>query len=155
MLGIVTALMLAGQPAVSRDDFRPGQTASIFSTIGGTEWCPAGHVQIDLITGTYSLTPVALRERCEDPDLERAVKKGQLGKANLATLRTAFLHASGDGLNRCPPGTRPEGIIVSNGGPAILLMVTGARSAAAPDDLSCWSEAAVLLSRTLETMFES
>jgi hypothetical protein len=154
-MGIFTALMLLIQPGTAPADFSTGRTATIFATIDRSEWCPAGNVQIDLVTGGFALTSGASRDLCNDTGLQRPVTKGQLDEARLATLRTAYTAAQRQGLTQCGGGKKPGRIVVSNGGPAILVLTNGAGTIAAPDQLGCWTDAAMDLSRLLERILGS
>jgi len=152
-MGIVTVLMLLTQPAVAPADFAAGRTATIFATIDRSEWCPAGNVRLDLVTGRFALTSGASRDVCQTKDLQRPVRDGQLDEAQLGALRTAYSHAQELGLTLCAGGKRPDRIVFSNGGPSILVLTNGAQTTAAPDDLACWTDAAIGLDRTLQQTF--
>ncbi len=154
MLRLLAALTLTGQPAAPPDNFGPGRTATVFSTVGQSEWCPAGNVWLDLSTGEYIFTARASRLICSKPDLERPSRKGRLDPARLAALRSAYRRAQAEGLDDCRDGRRGR-IVFSNGGPQILVLTSGARSTAAPDELGCWTEAAEVLHRTLSSSFPS
>jgi hypothetical protein len=148
--------MLVGQSTKAPGDFGPSQTATVFSSVDRSEWCPAGNVQIDLATGEFALISGASRDVCNEANLKRPIKRDRLGKKSLAKLRSAYRRVQGEGLDVCQDGVRPDGMIIaSNGGPAILVLTDGARTTAAPDDLSCWSDAAFELSDTLEDVFGS
>ena len=154
MLRLLAALLLAAQPAPPASAAAPlGRTAWIFATIGQSEWCPAGNVRLDLRTGRYALTERAPIRTCNREGLERPVVAGRLAPARLATVRAAWRRSLAEGLRRrgCQNGVRSDGtIIVSNAGTPILLIATGAFTAAAPDDLTCWSDAATALRDRLE-----
>ena len=154
MLALISAAMLIGQAAAPPERAWAGQTAMIFSTVGQSEWCPAGNVLLNLSNGEYSFTARAPRRTCSDPNLERPVRKGRLPIRRLAELRTAYLRAQAEGLNSCRNGGRGE-VIVSNGGEQILTLTSGARSTSAPDELGCWTEAARGLHRALSDTFPS
>ena len=157
MSALLAAFIAAGQPAPPAEAFGPGRTAWIFSTVGQSEWCPAGNVRLDLRTGEYAFTATAAREVCYDSDLERPVTTGTLGADDLAAVRAAYSLAQADGLEQpvCRDGGRPERLIISNGGPHILLVASGAITMSAPDDLSCWSDAALALHDLLDEEFAS
>lgn len=135
------------------DIFEPGRTAIIFSTIEHSEWCPAGNVRIDLVTGEFALTPRAPREVCQNAGLERSSKSGRLDTARLEEVRRAYLNAQSAGLDICIDDFIPESIIVSNGGTPILALTSGAYTLAAPEKLQCWSDEANKLDRTLNEIF--
>ena len=150
MLMSLLAMMMAGPTAASPDRFAPHRTAVVFSTIDNSEWCPAGHVQIDLVTGQYVATRGRLfGDGCDDPNLERPVTKGQVAGEDLALLQVAYVRAETDGLSVCSPGVGPVSQRGSNGGPQILILITGAQVVAAPEELGCWSAAAKSLERAL------
>ena len=155
MITILTAaLMLAGQAAATKDSPDPHLRATIFSTLGHSEWCPAGNVGLDLGTGGYALTPRASRRVCNDPDLARPVENGHLDATALAAVRAAYRRAQAQGLDACRTKGRRQ-LIVSNGGRPILVLTSGVETIAAPDDRSCWSEAAHALHRVLDDAFRS
>jgi len=128
--------------------------ATIFATIGHSEWCPAGNVQLDLATGDYALTPRAARAVCQDVDLVRPVRRGRLDAAPLAAIRAAYVRAQAEGLDACRRGDHQEHVI-SNGGTPILVLTSGARTIAAPRELNCWSRAASALHKALDVPFAS
>ena len=141
MVILHAALLAVAQPAPSAT---LGRTAWIFSTIDHSEFCSAGNVKLDLLSGRYELTNGAPRKLCGDANLERPIKTGQLGVGQLETLRTAYLRVLNEGFesDACRDGKHPEHIIVSNGGTPILVVTTGRFSAVAPEDLTCWTDAA-------------
>jgi hypothetical protein len=155
MLKLIAALMIAGQPMADQDLFAPGRTAAIFSTIGQSEWCPAGNVALDLVSGNYALTARVGRRACNDPELQRSVLKGQLEGEPLTAIRRAYRRAQTERLNACRNGAPPPQIIVDNGGRRVLVLNSGAATTAAPDELSCWTDAAHALHRALNEPFRS
>jgi hypothetical protein len=55
----------------------------------------------------------------------------------------------------CRNGGRPKDIVVDNGATPVLILTSGAGTTSAPDDLSCWSDAASALHGVLEDAFRS
>jgi hypothetical protein len=158
MLVLLAALTAAAQQAPPARDAHLGQTAWIFSTIGHSEFCPAGDVRLDLKSGRYEHTATAARRICNDADLERPVKRGMLRADRLDAINAAYLRVLNEGLESqaCRDGTQPKDVIlISNGGTPILVLTTGRFSAAAPQDLSCWSDAATALHDLLDQTFTS
>jgi hypothetical protein len=157
MLTLIAALAAASQSAPPAETAFPHRTAWIVSTVGHSEWCPAGNVRLDLTSGRYALTARAARRVCNDAGLERPVTMGTLDAERLAAVRAAYLRVLAEGVETpaCEEGGRPERIIVSNGGAQILVLATGAEQRAAPDDLSCWSDAALALHDTVDEAFSS
>lgn len=154
MLAILMAASLLGQPATPADSSLKGRTALVFSTVGQSEWCPAGSLLLDLSSGEYSFTARASRTICSNPDLERPVKVGRLESRHLQELQVAYRRAQVEGLDSCREGRRGE-VVVSNGGDQILVLTSGARSIAAPDELGCWTDAARALHQALSDAFPS
>jgi hypothetical protein len=147
---------LAAQPAAAPDAmFGRGRTAWIVSTVGHSEWCPAGNVRLDLVSGRYAYTAPARRPLCLDADVARPVSRGILAGQPLAALRTAFARVVAEGPAKpiCREGGHPDEIVVSNGGQDVLVLTTGQWTHSPPDDLSCWSEAASGLSDGLDRVF--
>jgi len=70
-------------------------------------------------------------------------------------VQTAYLRLLNEGFENdvCREGGNPETIIVNDGGTPILVLTTGSQTASAPDDLSCWSEAANALHDVLDRVF--
>jgi len=153
MLPLLVALMVAVQP--SPNAVALGRTAWIFSTIGHSEFCNPGHARLDLQTGRYTLTARAPRRICDQPGLERSVRSGTLVDGSLARLRDAYQRALTEGMESpvCREGGKSQDIIISNGGTPILLLATGRAVRSAPDDLSCWSNAATALHDALDEAF--
>lgn len=156
MLAPLAAFAAAVQPLPSPDP-AIGRTAWVLSTIEQSEWCPAGNVRLDLRTGRYVLTPRAPRQVCNQASLERPVRTGSLAGKRLSQARAAYLRVLREGLTdpACRDGGRPDRVVVSNGGPQILVVARGAGMASAPDDLSCWSPSAEALQNMLDQMFRS
>jgi hypothetical protein len=154
MLALLAAFAAAAQSTPS-EGAGLGRIAWVFSTIDHSEWCPEGHVRLDLRTGRFELTSRADRKVCNRPGTERPVTTGGLAARPLAQVRAAYLRALGEGLihPQCRDGGRPDRVVVSNGGTQILLVATGRDTASAPDDLSCWSEAAEALQHALDEVF--
>jgi hypothetical protein len=157
MLSVLAALLAASQPALPRDRARLGQTAWLVATVGHSEFCPAGNVRLDLRTGRFQFTARAPRRRCNDPALERPVRVGMLAAAPLRAIRDAYLRVRADGLVNpaCENGGRPDEIVVSNGGTPLLVVATGATTGVAPENLTCWSDAASALQQALDAAFPS
>ncbi|HEY0130480.1 MAG TPA: hypothetical protein VGB57_03675 [Allosphingosinicella sp.] len=155
MLSILAALLASSEPAQPARPQLPGRPAWVVATVAQSEWCPEGDVRLDLRTGEYALTPRAPRRKCEDVRLERPVKTGILDPKRLVALRAVASRAASEGLESqaCRNGERPDKVVVSNGGPQILVLATGATTASAPDDLSCWTEAAEALYHLLDQSF--
>lgn len=153
MFSILTALTLAIQAPPSKP-VTLGRTAWIFSTVGHSEWCPAGNVKLDLRTGRFELTPRADRRVCGDHSLQRPIKMDKLNGAKLGALRTAYLRVLAEGVesHACRYG-EPHDIIINNGGVPILIVATGYATRSAPDDWGCWSEAANSLHELLNHAF--
>jgi hypothetical protein len=152
---LLAALLSAGQPAAPADAAGLGRTAWVFATVEHSEWCPAGNVRLDLRTGFYALTHLAARPVCNKARLERPILTGRLAANRLAAVRSAYRAVLDEGFTSpyCQNGRHPKMVIFSNGGPQILVLATGRFTAAAPEDLTCWSEAAYALQRALEEAF--
>lgn len=157
MSPLLAALLAAGQPAQAPAPTDVERPAWVFSTIEQSEWCPAGNVRLDLRTGRYDLTSGAVRPACIRRGLERPVKTGRLDAARLAAIRDAALRVLADGFVRpeCRDGKPSPEIVISNGGTPVLVLTTGVATRSAPDDLSCWSNAAGRLHRVLDETFRA
>lgn len=151
---ILAASILIATPPAPDTSFRSGRTATVFSTIGHSEWCPAGNVTLNLVTGRYALTPTAPRRLCSQPDLERRVFTGRLDEAPLIAIRRAYRRAKEEGLDACLEGT-PVAPIISNGGTPTLVLTTGSRTIVTPSEHSCQSNAARALHDAVDEAFES
>jgi hypothetical protein len=158
MLLIAATLLAASQPASELNGQPLGQTAQIFSTVGHSEFCPAGNVRLDLRTGQYAFTARAPRRVCNNMRLERPSTTGTLDAQRLAALRAAFQRVLNEGISSvaCREGRRPRDIImITNGGIPILVLTTGSETMSASTDLICWSDAANSLHAALEEAFPS
>jgi hypothetical protein len=109
-------------------------------------------VRIDLQTGTYALTDRAPQGICHQVGLERPVTTGRLAGARLAAIRAAAARVLTEGFAHpsCRGGPRRDEIVVSNAGTPVLVLTNGAGTAAAPDDLTCWSAAASAFYASIE-----
>jgi hypothetical protein len=156
MPALLAALLAMAQPVPPPIPAGPGGTAWVFSTVGHSEWCPAGNVILDLRTGRYTLTRTASRRVCSERGLERPVLKGRLAGPGLEAARAAYRRAWSEGLEsrECRAGGHPRDVIlVSNGGTPLLVATSGWGSLSAPDDLTCWSAAANGLHEVLDKAF--
>jgi hypothetical protein len=63
----------------------------------------------------------------------------------------------GDGLasRDCQPGKKLTKFVISNGGTPVMVLTTGRNTFSAPDELSCWSDAADALHHALDDAFPS
>ena len=154
MLVVLAGLLIAAQQPTTRSEKALG-TAWIFSTVAHSAWCPAGNVRLDLRTGHYVLTYRLSRRVCGEPGQERAVRNGRLGGEPLLALRSGFRRIEKEGFvhPNCRDGKPLDVITVSNGGTPILVLSDGAATAAAPDNLTCWSDAAKSLHDLLDETF--
>ncbi|MEA3048480.1 MAG: hypothetical protein QOG84_316 [Sphingomonadales bacterium] len=153
MLPILAATLAAAQPA--RPASGLGPTARVFATIGHSEFCPAGNVRLDILTGRNELTGRAARRECGRRGLERPVANARLDGGRLTAIRAAYRRALAEVPEspECREGKHPAAFVVSDGGTPILVVATGALTMGAPDDLSCWSAAANALGGALDDSF--
>ena len=112
------------------------------------EWCPGGSVYVDLNTGSFMLQRRQDRPVCHDAKTRRFVEQGKLSRKALVELRLAYGKAREAGLGR-----QPCQLIVSNGGPEVLVIAGPAFSAAAPENEGCWSKEASTLHAKLFRLF--
>ncbi|MEA3032088.1 MAG: hypothetical protein QOH86_104 [Sphingomonadales bacterium] len=157
MLPALAALLSAAQPPQPGPAPGLGRTAWIFATIGHSEWCPAGNVRLDLVSGRYDLTARAARRVCGRRGLERPVVAARLAGSRLETLRADYRRVLTEGLESpdCRDGKHPDQVWISNGGTPILVVATGADTAAPPEDVVCWSDAAKALRGALDETFRA
>jgi hypothetical protein len=133
----------------------PGHSASVFATVGHSEWCPPGSVRVDLGTGRYTVTAPRTWQVCTRPPFRSRIRRGRLGPDDLAAVWAAYRDAESAGLANpvCRNGARPENIVISNGGTPTLRLTDRGRTVSPPNDSSCWSEAAWRFHRLLEDLF--
>lgn len=153
---LLSIALLFGLASSDPDSSEDSRTRWVFSTVQHSEWCPAGNVWLDLRTGTYELTQRAPREACDDEQLERPKRRGQLKPSDFELVRSAFALAENEGLESpvCLEGGKPDYMVVSNGGPRTLVLTTGARTESAPSSLGCWSEPAMAIHDLLNHVFD-
>lgn len=154
MLHLLSVLVAAGLSLGPSPMSDGGPTATVFSTVGQSEFCPPGNVQADLTSGTYAYTAKASRGVCQNVGLERPIRRGRLQGARLLALQEAYRRAQTEGLDRCRNGGTPGELLFSNGGIRVLLVTDGRQTQVAPDALGCWSDAALELHDVLERTFE-
>lgn len=156
MLLVLSAALGASHAVPATTPRQIGATAWIVATVDHSEWCPAGNVRLDLVTGDYDYTPGLGRLRvCNDANVQRPVQHGKLEQEKLFAIQAKYREALAEGLKRkiCRDGGQPDEIVIANGGVPILVMATGGRTASAPDDLVCWSQAAEALETALDEAF--
>lgn len=137
--------LLAGQPLIAQQH---ADSAALFALFDKNEWCPGGSVYLDLKTGSFMLYPRVVRRACDDPDAYGPVQQGMLAGDELRLLRSAYLQARQAGLRRedCE-------LVLSNGGPELLVITGPVFAARTPDDEGCWSEEAIALHDALFKIF--
>ncbi|MBO9576743.1 MAG: hypothetical protein J7494_13490 [Sphingobium sp.] len=152
-LAYFVPILIAAQAASAAPP--PTSSAAIFSTVGHSEWCPAGTAYLDLRTGRYELMPRADRNVCHKAGLERRVTEGRLGAEKLDAVRKAQQAIGTEGLTRkaCREGRDPEEIVISNGGRVTLVISDAVHTESAPENQSCWTDAARTLHQALERAF--
>jgi len=130
--------------------------ASIFATIGHSEWCPPGTVRLNLATGRYLVRAPRTWLRCRRPAYQGPIRTAVLGAENLAAVRVAWQAAVSEGLEHpsCRNGGQPPGLYLSNGGDPTLRLTARGRTLSPPGNRSCWSDAAWRLHRLLEDLFD-
>lgn len=155
MVASIAAVLLAAQSTAPSTEASFAHPGWVLSTVGQSEWCPAGNVMLDLKTGRYALTRRAPRRLCNQIGLQRPVIHGTLVRAQLTTIRSAYLRVLSDGLENpaCRDGGRPGNIVVDNGGLRVLVVTSGMATMSAPDDLACWSEAGTALQNAVDRIF--
>jgi hypothetical protein len=148
---LAAAAVAAGAPALAD----PGRSASLFGTVGHSEWCPPGTVRVDLGTGRYRVRAPRTWRVCTRPPFRSRIRTGLLAADDLAAVRAAYRDAESAGLANpaCRNGGRPETIVISNGGTPTLRLTDRARTVSPPNDPACWSDAAWRLHRLLEDLF--
>jgi hypothetical protein len=152
---VIAAVLAASQTSIPTPHPALGQPSWIVATVHHSEWCPAGHVRLDLRTGQYVHVAGAQRHVCNDTLLERPVVAGTLRSEQLERLLAAFARVQVEKLEKpvCRDGGRPKEIIIGNGGTPLLVLTTGAETGWAPENLACWSDAANALHEALEDIF--
>jgi hypothetical protein len=147
---------LAGAAAsASAREADSSRSASVFTTVGHSEWCSPGTVRLDLGTGRYTVRAPRTWRVCRRPAFPARVGTGVLAGDDLAAVRAAYQRAAAEGLEHsaCRNGGRPERIVISNGGTPILRLTERARTISPPHERNCWSDAALHLHRLLNDMF--
>lgn len=150
------ALIAAAAAAGPVHAFQRSGPASVFATIGHSEWCPPGTVRLDLASGRYTVRAPRTWRTCRRPLFPSRVSTATLDPDRLARVRAAWRDAVSEGLESpaCRNGGRPEGIILSNGGEPSLRLADRGRALVPPRDVNCWSAAAWRLHRLLEDLFD-
>jgi hypothetical protein len=135
----------------------PSHSASVFATVGHSEWCPPGTVRLNLGTGRYTLRAPRTWRACRRPAFRSRIATDVLAAEELAAVRAAYQRAAAAGLMHrdCRNGWRPDLIIISNGGTPVMRLTRRVRTRSPPADLTCWSDAARRLHRALEDMFRA
>ena len=143
-------VLLSLQAGAAAQQPLPAVSATIFATVGQSEWCPPGTVFIDVLSGHYVLMP-AERRTCQLPGDRRALTEGTVSADQLRSIREAQLAAQSEGLelDPCPRGR----IVVSNGGPQVLIVTSREQTFVAPEQLGCWTPAANRLHDVLSEIF--
>ncbi len=123
-------------------------SGTIFALLDKNEWCPGGSVFLDLNSGSYVLHPRLERSACADNSTVAVIEKGRVSGQVLKRVRSEFADASRLGLrkNECQ-------IVISNGGPEILVLSSPVFSDITPENEGCWSAEAVILHQTLFDLF--
>jgi len=146
--------MAASAASPTRASERAPNTASVFATVGHSEWCPPGTVQLDLMTRRYTVTAPRTWRNCRRPAFSCRVRTGVLTETEIMPIRVTYdMGILGLEHPVCQIGRRPEQIIISNGGTPILRLTDRGRTTSAPNDQTCWSGAASRLRCLLDDLF--
>lgn len=151
MSAVTATLMIAAAMGASpsRAADREADPASVFATVGHSEWCPQGHVRLDLATGRYRVTAPWTWRTCRRPAFRSRIRTGLLPADQLAAVREAYRHALSQGLER-----RDCRVVINNGGTPVLRITRRGRTIAAPREEGCWSDPALGLHQVLERLFD-
>jgi hypothetical protein len=142
---LIAALPLpAAQPAIAEG----AGSGAVFAVMGRNEWCPSGSVYLDLQTGAFMLYPRLTRSACSDRTAPSPVERGTLPLAELRRVRSAYQEARRVGLSR----EKCE-VVISNGGPQMVVITAPGFSARTPEQDGCWSEGANRLHAVLFQVF--
>jgi hypothetical protein len=133
----------------------PSRSASVFATVGHSEWCPPGTVRLNLATGRYTVTAPRTWRTCRRPPYRSRVRAAVLAGGALADVRAVYHRAVSEGLEApaCRNGGRPEAVFLGNGGIPAMRLTNGGRTASPPSNPACWSGAARQLHRLLDNSF--
>jgi hypothetical protein len=150
---LALATSFSGSPAIGRE--RPYQ-ASLVASVGHSEWCPPGTVQLDLMTGRYTVTAPRNWRTCRRPNWPRRTRTGVMTSLELVPIQVTFENATEGGLEHplCRNGGHPEQIVISNGGTPVMRLTERGRTTAAPSDQTCWTGAASRLKCLLDAAFD-
>ena len=142
----IAATIAAGPARAAEGEADP---ASVYATVGHSEWCPQGHVRLDLGTGRYRVTAPRTWRTCRRPAFRSRIRTGLLPADQLAAVREAYRAAMSRGLER-----RDCRVVISNGGTPSLRITRRGQTVAAPANEGCWSEPALRLHQVLERLFD-
>jgi hypothetical protein len=149
-------LLLASFVGSSPPALAQRQANTVFASVGWSEWCPPGFVQIDLDNGDFKWIAQMPRLQCQKA-ASRPYLEGQLARDKFNAIREAVRRADKDGLRlpECVEGKPAPHAVVSNAGPPYILVVsTPTSSESAPTELGCWSRSALDLQRLMERTFD-
>ena len=129
---------------------------TVFASVGWSEWCRPGYVWVDIDSGRFVWNAQLPRSECQSAKSAPLVV-GELTAEERATLGENIREALTNGLveQACREGRDPPRPVLSNAGAPYILVLSGPTdSLSAPNDLSCWSDAAMSLQRRLQRMFD-
>jgi hypothetical protein len=129
---------------------------TIFASVGWSEWCPPGFAYVDLDSGRYRWIVQRLRPECGHAT-SAPVEEGQLAPNQQRIIRRAAERGLREGLisANCREGRQSPDVVISNASEPYILIVSTPRDAmSAPNDLTCWSDAATGLQRAMERIFD-
>jgi hypothetical protein len=153
---LAVAAFAAGPTHASAPETGRGRPDSVFATVGHSEWCPSGHVRLDLDSGLYTLRAPSSWRVCRRPPFRSRIRQAVLAADQMAAVRAAYRNAVAEGLDNpaCRNGLRrPDEVVIGNGGIPALRLTSRGQTLSPPRDLTCWSEAARHLHRVLGNMF--
>jgi hypothetical protein len=128
---------------------------TILASVGHSEWCPAGTLRLNLMTGRYTVTAPPRWRECIRPVWPSLVRAGVIGTGVLAGIRLAYARTRSEGLEApdCRNNGQPPRLVISNGGPRSLSLVARGMTTRPPRNEGCWSDAASRLHRLLDDRF--
>ena len=148
---LVALLIGSSSPALAQR-----QAHTVFASVGWSEWCPPGFVQVDLDNGDVKWIAQMPRLQCQKA-ASRPYLEGQLARDKFNAIRDAVRTAeqAGPTQSECVEGRPPPHELVSNAGPPYILVISSPTSSrSAPTELGCWSRQAIELQRLMERTFD-
>lgn len=151
---VVLVLAAVGSQGIARGPGGRHAPVGITATFDRSEWTPPGRVEVELVTGRYTLTP-APSIRQQRAGIRVRTRHGRLPSPQVVRIAEATEAVLARGLAdpTCRSGPDGQTIVISNAGSVMMRLAGAGGLQVTPERRECWSREAEHLYDVLEDVF--